>query len=769
MTIIRNSIYLENYPFKRLGNDLVDSFRDAWVSVYSRRTSIEGISERCLKLLDCYADLNGFDIGHTDIETGRFQTIIEGFFSVFMGESLLELGATSKRTYFEDFKHSLISLFEKRLGDHPEWIDDLEFNSVVSHELDKTSLDQDKVLYWSGWPILSRKNKENYLYLANLYHSHGEEFTVSFYYRWRAFFSKQARCNYFEANYMARFLSKHPKDWPPSTFDDPLKISGFFRALLRSYFLEANNEGLNLSAKIMAWNRMVSNVDEIFFQPGIWPEPFGSGIPKVSARDTFGANTRISKNEDGVDVHDKLLTEVPLYYTDDQAIEVLFSKINKDLDTVERWAMSSARDLRRRQLRRILLSKSGQVFNFAFQPKSIDGIGAENLCASFEHYGFGTVNDDFFSRSIGQRIKRVPLAHELGIPTTWSLFPFMILLVIQNPKITHSFLKELDLFNEKGQLTGFIKGDSGYHLTGYKDRRRSKLSEMKVFLSPRSASLVRQIIEITEPLRRYLKAHGDDNWRKLFLTSGRGWSYPRAGAIAYWKADYIHANQEYIDDIKSRFLRFTDMEGGEVEKLISRVTLATVRASKGVQIYLATQSVQKMAEALGHAAYKKDLLRHYLPDSILAFFQTRWIRIFQRAFVCEALKDSPYLMQATGFESMEELHQFLKNHALKDIPSHLSDPERVADSSNSESRNDQVLISIDKGILAALLSLNQAVNQSKRKHRVSGLARYWSDVSRLIEKEIQEGSDALLKQHLTAARKLANPKKMEGLIYGSTA
>ena len=462
------------------------------------------------------------------------------------------------------------------------------------------------------------------------------------------------------------------------------------------------------------------------------------------------------------------MTEIPLQYTDDQAIESLFSKVSKDLKLVERWAKSSARDLRKRQLRRVAHARSGQVIHFPFAPKSIEEIGLENLCAIFKHYGFGTKNDDLFTNCLGLNFNnRQGVAYELGIPTSNSLFPFMLLLVIENPLITHTFLKEFDLFNEKGQLSGFVKGDAGYYLTGYKDRRGKAKSERKVFLSPRSASLVRQVIEITTPLRNYLKSRGDDNWRKLFLTSGRGWSHPKAGVIPQWRKETIQS--AYLKGVKQWISRSEDMSDKEAENFLCRVTLGSVRASKSVQIYLETQSVQKMAEALGHSAYNADLLRHYLPESILAFFQTRWIRIFQKAFICEALKDSPYLARAAGFESMKDLHEFLKNHALKDIPSHLSDPENTSDSSNTASVNDQVLISVDQGILSALLSLNRAVEQSQRKHQVAGLARYWSDISKLIEKEIQEGSDALLKEHLANAREHIDPKKMEGLIYDTAA
>jgi len=176
-----------------------------------------------------------------------------------------------------------------------------------------------------------------------------------------------------------------------------------------------------------------------------------------------------------------------------------------------------------------------------------------------------------------------------------------------------------------------------------------------------------------------------------------------------------------------------------------------------------------MAEALGHSKYNAALLGHYLPESILAFFQTRWIRIFQRAFICEALKESRFLLKATDFDSMTELHEFLTNHALRDIPKYLSDPEQSSQSETIELDNYQVLISIDAGILSTLISLNRAVLESKRPDDVSGHARYWSDISGLIENEINTGNDPLLKQHLSVAKNNLDPSKMEKIIYETAA
>lgn len=101
------------------------------------------------------------------------------------------------------------------------------------------------------------------------------------------------------------------------------------------------------------------------------------------------------------------------------------------------------------------------------------------------------------------------------------------------------------------------------------------------------------------------------------------------------------------------------MECG-IQEFLERVSLTSLRASCGVAVYLRTKDVTEMAKALGHAKYDPSLLGRYLPEAILAFFQTRWIRIFQRSFICEAMKDSPYLLEATTFETMDELHVFEK-------------------------------------------------------------------------------------------------------------
>jgi hypothetical protein len=181
-------------------------------------------------------------------------------------------------------------------------------------------------------------------------------------------------------------------------------------------------------------------------------------------------------------------------------------------------------------------------------------------------------------------------------------------------------------------------------------------------------------------------------------------------------------------------------------------------------VYLKTKSVEAMAEALGHSKYNPSLLRDYLPDSILAFFQSRWIRIFQRGIICEAMKDSPYLLKASNFESMDELHNFLRNHALKDIP-HNEVDEGQSPNNPTHSEVSSVYVSVSPGIMNALLSIEAAVDNAEEPNSVCAKAKYWASVSRLVTSEILRANDGLLKSHLSKAKEMSEPTRVQHMMY----
>jgi len=72
---------------------------------------------------------------------------------------------------------------------------------------------------------------------------------------------------------------------------------------------------------------------------------------------------------------------------------------------------------------------------------------------------------------------------------------------------------------------------------------------------------------------------------------------------------------------------------------------------------------------------------------------------------------------------------------------------------------------VDPGIMTALVSLEKAVATAERPEEVTGVARYWADLTKAVVAEIRRDNDALLKDHLYVAEQRCNPRRMEKLIY----
>ncbi|MCY1305973.1 hypothetical protein D9M70_558050 [compost metagenome] len=126
---------------------------------------------------------------------------------------------------------------------------------------------------------------------------------------------------------------------------------------------------------------------------------------------------------------------------------------------------------------------------------------------------------------------------------------------------------------------------------------------------------------------------------------------------------------------------------------------------------------------------------------------------------------------------MEELHTFLANHAIRQIPEHLQNPDHslkkalknVATSDESNEKDGQVLVSVDTGILTALISLKMAVSNADSKLTVCSKAIYWSKFAELVVRHIEDNYNSELQEYLSTAQQHANANHMESLIYETSA
>lgn len=299
------------------------------------------------------------------------------------------------------------------------------------------------------------------------------------------------------------------------------------------------------------------------------------------------------------------------------------------------------------------------------------------------------------------------------MPTRKEMYSIFILLTMDNASITESFLSTLKDKNS------YIKMDNNYYLVGNKARRGGKLAEQKIQLT----SLSTNIIE------KYL------SWVNFFeKTEDSFFIYKGKEGVRY--TTELRNQSLYNEGVKQSFKKYLaslELPIDYIEDIVKNSYLSKIRATIAIKIYFETENTTKMSQALGHHTYDARLLSHYLPQSILEFYQQRWIRIFQKGLICEALKNSELLFIASNFKNMEQLDLFLKNHMLKNLPDNL---DEIFKNNENNKRFDNVFISINEHNLTALFSLKKAISESNTKNLISEKAFFWHSFSEHLEKEI---------------------------------
>lgn len=95
-------------------------------------------------------------------------------------------------------------------------------------------------------------------------------------------------------------------------------------------------------------------------------------------------------------------------------------------------------------------------------------------------------------------------------------------------------------------------------------------------------------------------AKGDAHWRYLFLTCGRGFK-PEKMSSQYAQARKMTSNSSFFEKLRQPS---DEMASEHASKLSARFNLGSLRASKGVLVYLKTRSAKAMSEALGHEEFR---------------------------------------------------------------------------------------------------------------------------------------------------------------------
>jgi hypothetical protein len=636
------------------------------------------------------------------------------------------------------------------------WKNSGELRSSIE-EFENTDLDQERVSLWRGWPAQSRVGQTYHYELHAIHERFGAAFADQFYAaicHWQ-----HGHINHIPLiNSFAGYLGECKEE---INFGDSRLVSSVVRSFLVSELKLVHRNGLQIEAATGQARNLIGFLEGHVFGKS-WSEPLPR-VPKPTKRGVPGHKTHVRKTSEGHEVKYSLVTQIPLQVTDAEAMETLFAAVRKDVDVLLRWARAEVVESRQRIQRRKALAPSGIVRRFfGISNKGLRAKSQIDNCPEYLAHAAATFESCGFSHLFhGKRawvMYPSPLPEttwQLGIPTPKLLLAYAALLVAAHPKITSSFLRTLELFDKDEKLAGFVETDSGHFLIGDKLRRGASLAQQRVLLNFESIQVVRDIIQATAPLREHLRKAGDDAWRKLFLcTKSLGWT-PKC-----WRP--VQAANECVEWLTDRLVTLLRLEQGPARSLAQRFSLARLRSSAGVLVYLETGSVQRMAEALGHQQWSPSLLDHYLPKPIQEFFVQRWIRLFQTGIICEVLKDSPLLLRASSFDTMEELDEFLKKHALRRMPAHLENPDSLPEVSSDSS--ECIVFGLETGILTLLLSLELAVDAAPTLPGV--LALRWARMCKYLIAHLEaQQEQPEFHEMVRIARQHADPLRMSKIIY----
>ncbi|MBH3431297.1 hypothetical protein [Pseudomonas citronellolis] len=762
MTIIKDISAYRDYPYECLEEASVLALRGGCVTV-SEHKSFDSLT----RSLECFLQITGKKLSHADLLSSSSDELL----ALFCGA----LHSPKFRTLAILRTHALVRLLESlvnklRAKTNKPYFQAPSLTAAPNEEVEtyvgkfeKLELHKEKVWYWTGWECTNVHGQVTNLPMLPIYNKYGREFTDRIYDICKPFYATRRLGRIAAVVAISRFVASGDCKFELEDLQDSYSATEFFQDLWIHHYSHCVTSGSKHSFAITSWrNQIIPFIRDQLIPGGIFAEPHELPDPEVSSKK--GAETNIIEH-DGIEYKNKLLIRIPLHIPDDEAFDIIKSRIIISDRIAIAWCDKKIEELTSKLERRKALEKTGQIITLG--KKSSDPKGNKwlsspnnptainNLAATLQKHGLGYL----IKVLINTNSPTGKLAASLGLPTTDSFLPFCLKLIRIHPEITPAFLASIELYDKHGALRGVERTDLPSYLHGYKDRKGASSSEMRVTLNGESQELVSTIIAATSPLRDHLKEIGNISWRKLLLTLPKGISKP-----VHYKCRTNNAPHK-IQQIQQELATQFPEEGEYINELAqSLLRPTTMRSTSGVITFFNTGSVYAMAEALGHTRYDPDLLERYLPASILHFFRDRWVRIFQTGIIIQAMKDSPYLLESSGFRTMSELDSFLEQNTIK-FPNSFNDPQ----SHNSKLKpKNKTLIALNIQVAQILLSILKSKGENIRP--LNARAEHWSDFAHhlllFLKSDVDNHLEAL--DILNRAEALGPLQGLEDVIYEPT-
>lgn len=455
------------------------------------------------------------------------------------------------------------------------------------------------------------------------------------------------------------------------------------------YFNGLEERKVNIEKYKPFWNGF------ILFLKDVFKLEINDKFLKIKTTRGLGNQTNIKVVNKKI-IKDKLLTDVPLEICDDKAMFILKEKSLQDIKIIREWADYVIKDYLEQQ----------NIGTYPFEEFFLEE--PEVLKTKYKMW-----RENGFKNWIENNFNTKAIFNKVHLVAAFSI------LVIEHPAITDGFLKELT-------VKSIIKTDQGTFLIGRKHRKGKNYSEQKILLNDRSLKIVNILLENNKRMGKLIKSDS----LSLHTTP--------LSIFKIMKYQKFKRTDDFYQNIFNFMINKYDLEEGEIKTFINKITLTKIRATCGINEFFKYESTKRMAEILGHERYNSTLLTHYLPEPVIHFYQSRWIRIFQKGIIYEAMKDSDNLLEAIGFENMDIMDEFLKNHTIKNLPSQKT--ENIVEVSDNNTEFNEAYISICEDNLTALLSIKKAVEDTNDKNILHEKALFWKNFTDRLINEIENNN-----------------------------
>lgn len=503
---------------------------------------------------------------------------------------------------------------------------------------------------------------------------------------------------------------------------------------------------------------------------------FPAGNTKLFKHGELGhRRTRLTESGTSELITNKLVTPVPLHVTDEQATKLVFEQIKKDFHVVQLWLKRYIDKLWEDYQEGLRvgsemgpLPSDEALIQLTNPTRCNNALGFALKYFQERHGGYtDTIAHSTLAFPLDSercRVSKRKLSRLLGLPSSFDAMAQLAYLASVDGRFSLSALSTALLFDQHGKRINAVNSDSGITISVLKERNASD-GWADVILRNEAAASITRWIELSAPIRRYMKDNAIEGWQNLFVYTGS----PIGGPSIYNRTS----------NINTTFRNFALNHKEALGDLANTLTIPRIRSTRGVLVFLETMDIHAMAKELGNSSGTS--MRHYLPDSLWEYFANRWLRIFQNLLVVEATKDTPYLQRALNFKTADELDEFLKNQAIRPlipieriVDSELPAVKATADNGGKPNNRpvvSEVMIAASRGIFAVLLSIKGAVqNASASGLTIHEKALYWSEFAICLERHIESNTyrDRSIKKLLKEAAHDASPESYMRVVCATS-